>query len=457
MTGHFLESLDSVRAPGAGRRHVGQPDAAELQAGLEVLLTLAMGNHLVVPQPYAFDSWVFLRVAERVLAARARAGAVTDRPMRLHLHRADGFDDAISAMLRRVHDPRQPFHSSLFPRLVDDDPARVARWADDPASFVRSIEDDDLAGMIGLIREEFRAIPAHRTHVTGEVPGVGPRLQALLPGLRTAAGNEGGGVPGRLVDAVAELGGSSSPGFAVRSLLRSDVPWPGDHRGRAAHEILDRASHEVLVEVVDTTYNRVLVESMGDVTATFTTAVGRATTTVDTLHRAQSLALPPSAAAGVPGFQVLVRPVGTTEPAVVSGLADRLDVLLLEVFAARRDRRSPLWQSLRRLQDASDAGDLARAADALERHVDVLGEMFRDKGTVHLTDRATLMSLLGTAATSAGSLATLLAGASGLVQLLVPTAIGLASVGAVPLRRRRRVASEGRRVAEALGHFVGVE
>src|SRR3954447_12599307 len=95
----YLESLDSVRTgPGSG---VSAEDArlAELQTFLEVLMALALGREIVVPQSYAFDSGAFLHVAHRVLTARPESS--TDRPFRPHLF-GPGirvFDDAVRAML----------------------------------------------------------------------------------------------------------------------------------------------------------------------------------------------------------------------------------------------------------------------------------------------------------------------------------------------------------------------
>ena len=120
----YLESLDSVRSIPVGAATSGAADLQQLQVFSEVLMVLALGRSVVVPQSYAFDSLAFLRVAHTVLGARPRRER-PDRPFRLHLYNAHSFDAAISAMLRRVHHPERPFVSSLLPELSDLAPEEV--------------------------------------------------------------------------------------------------------------------------------------------------------------------------------------------------------------------------------------------------------------------------------------------------------------------------------------------
>ncbi|MFF4342730.1 hypothetical protein ACFY00_22705 [Kitasatospora sp. NPDC001540] len=80
-----LESLDSCRVlrprPGepAGKYAGKYAEEAHLQVFTEVLLTLALGRTVVVPQSYAFDSYAFLRTAEDQRAARAALDAHLNR------------------------------------------------------------------------------------------------------------------------------------------------------------------------------------------------------------------------------------------------------------------------------------------------------------------------------------------------------------------------------------------
>src|SRR6266516_6581485 len=92
----YLESLDSIRAPWIDRE---ERTFSDLQILLEVVLSLALGRQVVVPQPYALDSLGFLRAAGIVLRARNAARnrnehLPKDMPFRLHLYGANTFEEA---------------------------------------------------------------------------------------------------------------------------------------------------------------------------------------------------------------------------------------------------------------------------------------------------------------------------------------------------------------------------
>lgn len=62
--GRFIESLDSVRFGGKPQDY----DQRVLHAKIEVMLSLLVGQPLVIPEPYSFDSLGFLDIADEVLA-----------------------------------------------------------------------------------------------------------------------------------------------------------------------------------------------------------------------------------------------------------------------------------------------------------------------------------------------------------------------------------------------------
>jgi hypothetical protein len=93
-------------------------DDHELQIFVEVLMTLALGRDVVVPQSYAFDSTGFLSVARTVLQARNRA-AIDEHPFRIHLFGVDSFEDAIANMLSRTFDENRPFSAIYYRNCID--------------------------------------------------------------------------------------------------------------------------------------------------------------------------------------------------------------------------------------------------------------------------------------------------------------------------------------------------
>src|SRR5712692_4395824 len=105
---HYLESLDSVSSPWIGPGDLGGSadlsSARHLQIFAEVLMALALGRTVTVPQCFALDSWGFLHVASRMRAVRPVAGE-RDHPFALHLFGAETFDHAIQQMLGKVRDP----------------------------------------------------------------------------------------------------------------------------------------------------------------------------------------------------------------------------------------------------------------------------------------------------------------------------------------------------------------
>jgi hypothetical protein len=82
----YLESLHSVSAPWVGQGDPAHVDDRALtrrdQIFLDVLMTLAFGRDVAVPQSYAFDSGGLLEVATMVLKARDSAHANADHPFR---------------------------------------------------------------------------------------------------------------------------------------------------------------------------------------------------------------------------------------------------------------------------------------------------------------------------------------------------------------------------------------
>jgi hypothetical protein len=391
---HYLESLDSVRAPWPGDGARGPHDVLVL---LEVLVVLALGRDLVVPQAYALDSYSFLTVASRILRARDRIRA-DDHPFRLHLYGVDSYGEAVGAMLGRVGKLERPFFSSLFPELQDPaghglDPAVVARQASTLDRLLSSdwIGDERAEG-VELIYREFSRRPRAAAHPTRTVVTVEDVLRDVVDE-RTAVVLEARSHRGRahrevwqvLRKAITELDPYRRGTFDQRSRLRQTTAWFGDRDGRAAGDVVGGHEQlELVIEFVDTLYNRQITDSIGDIAqATFTTTTAQLDDhKLFRLAIAQDLALGCYSYRSAPGPQTMLRVSGAgpefqirtdaveTNDAVhnsIQGLLDSLDDGLGALLEARSHRgvdgraRSRFWRGLDAWEGAAAAGDVKAA------------------------------------------------------------------------------------------------
>ena len=396
MAVQYLESLDSVRTgPGSG---VSEKDArlAELQTFLEVLMALALGRDIVVPQSYAFDSGAFLRVAHRVLAARPKASE--DRPFRPHLFGPgiEDFDDAITAMLRRVHDPDRPFHSSLHPALQEMSPEQIERVVQDLDKGLPRVTGDAFSKPMRAVLEEFRFT---RPFVVPG-PGTGLRLDAVLVDLvtpRSKLSSLSAGVLGtqrevyeRIRSAVRLLDPSAPAAFGQRSRLRQDVPWPNDPEERTAAQIVGR-DLPLVVEFVDTLYNRVVADSMGRPPALYSTAATADDVQLEARYLAQELALGRPALLGSdaeeadvpPYFHVAARTSGAKRDALLVKDLEKLfeaGAEALEPLMAARSRPSSTFcKGVAELDEATAAGDRVAYEKAREKHLGHVAKLLVDQ------------------------------------------------------------------------------
>jgi len=379
----YLESLDSVRVT---RLHVvgaaPQPDSdqvrlARLQVFMEVLLALAVGRAVVVPQSYAFDSVSFLTIADQVLHARGQVAGSRDQPFRLHLFGGvTTFDEAIRAMLARVHDPVRPFHSSAMPELSLLDPSQVAAMDCDLRRLHAAL-DPEVSEPLKLVRQEFVTQPVTPVPRTGgralpealaEIARAEPRPSELA---------DEADVRALIADAVQRLGPTN---FAQRSRLRQDRPWPSDLDGRTPLELVGEERLSLVTEFVDSAYNRVVADSIGIAEATFSTDPGTDAGRQRARAVAQHLAV--SAIGDEPGlpmvgplFDVQVRPETFGDAAVrrreVEALHERgAEVLQRLLHLRAQDRQAPFWRSASALEQSLRSGEGTQ--HALDRHLSLL-------------------------------------------------------------------------------------
>lgn len=480
----YLESMDSVRmtAPGAASassgRDVQLEEMNQLQSFLEVLMTLALGRTVVVPQSYAFDSWAFLSVAERVLVARGPSTTSADRPFRLHLFGAgiESFDDAVRSMLARVHDPERPFVSSLLPGLSELDPQRLTRMSDDLESLL-GWADDRVSPSLGRVMGEFRHLQPvqarpHKPVALGQMLADLVDPASAMWQAASQMDEPSREVHATLVESVRQLDPTRPASFAQRSGLRHGAPWPGDPEGRPAREIVGGEQLALVTEFVDTLYNRVVADSIGVAPSTFSTSVALGEDLRRARMVAQRLALGTSRSGDtsepaqdeIPLFEVRLRPEALRDNAAVSAEAKRLLTLgsgeLRPLLDARSEvghgnRRSPFWESVDRLDRAVLEGEEREMNRALDAHLKHVTGLLGGRAELGMGGRRQVQLVLMTAA--GAGLPSIAASTWG-----IPVVAGLTAVGAVApgiaeflpseIRRRR----ESRRRASAWGEFVGV-
>lgn len=489
----YLQSLDSVRMPYPGRHQETDRQQAlrrlhELQVFLEVVLALALGRQVAVPQSYAFDSFSFLRIARRILEIRDRVPTARHvHPFRLHLiGDAYTFDDAINSMLARAH--RGTFVSQILPELADPvgydlDPVELRRSTRDvDALMQRPWLDGERSEALRVVRSAFRDIPA--------VPA---RPASLIP-LRQMISNfihpsTGPGWPpadqrlaevhGDLLDALRRLGP-----FDSRSGLRAAAPWPGGD-GWTVSELLGAEQAALVVEFVDTLYNLVVNDSIGVAAGTFTTTLGLGNDSLLDRLAAQRLGhafyqwlmatvpvarpthLLPVGTGDTPLFDIeLDSIVMATDPAarrpverLLAGADNALGALFEQLAAdGRHGRRSRFWVSQQRMVKALASGDRTAAEAALGKHLSRVARILgaRSADIKVIGDRIGLaLNIMNDAGAIEGTATTYVPMGAVLDRLVGSLPAGSAilhtalAVGGLAVRRHR-----ARRLAHAMGTAV---
>ena len=476
MAVQYLESLDSVRS----RRAPGEPEdaahLAELQAFFEVIAILALGREVAVPQSYAFDSAAFLRVARRVLKARELAAPHSeDRPFRPHLFgtemRTDApietFDQALSDMLWRVGNAEKPFHSSLHPKVDALGRAAAEEAALALDAHLPRLVGEKFADPLADVRKEFQV--AERLEVAEHAPRL--RLEGLLVDFmdsRSTVSLQAAALRGaqrdtyrRLRAALTKLGPEKTPeAFNQRSRLRQDVAWPNDAQKRSAAAILGPDDLPLVLEFVDTLYNRVIAASMGAPPALYSTSATSDESAGEARYLAQELALgrPPllgdDADVELPP---LFRLSEKSRSRAVNRSAGQWDDLfdtgsraLGPLLDARSRRRSPFWQSIDRIDAASSTPDRKGLDAAIDAHMDLVAELLR--GRAHVSWQSEVGMDL--AFETADTVVELSMGPEGAVSYALKGLFFAGSLAAQEGLRRVRGRGDRKQIATALGSVV---
>lgn len=493
----YLESLDSVRMPWPGPTGISDSerqrrDDHELQVFIEVLMTLALGRDVVVPQSYAFDSTGFLSVAHTVLQAR-NATAINEHPFRLHLFRANSFEDAATSILGRAFDKDHPFFSSLLPELHKPeqyglDPHHV-RWQSE--SFDRLLNSDWIgdirAQALNEIRTEFRGLPRVRANPPAAPLGLGELLTSTIEET-SPMGRAAQSLPERfrevhaeLVTAIRRLDPTRSGAFNERSRLRIPDPWPDDPDRRTPEEIVgSKSTLNLVIEFVDTLHNMIVADSIGIAPATFSTDVSVGDRILISRAIAQELAIAQyrsaayrpawlphqDASAGEseePLFEVRLNSQATVTESRTLGQLSNLRDNAVDAIAALLDARaqrggsgrarSPFWKGVDKLAAAENA---TAARKALDAHLACVASILGGQGDAGLVGKfGVQVFLTGSGATGPAIAAALWQFPSALefsaiaIGALAPT---MAKEGVQSARRWQGT----RRRAHALGRVVDV-
>jgi hypothetical protein len=490
----YLESMDSVRSrwdlEDSRRR-----DDAYAQCFIESLITLAFGLDLVVQQSVALDSYAFQRTLVDLGAAYDRVrneskGFKNSGPMpvRLHLFNTDTFANSIASNLRRMaNGADRPFKSSLYPDISDLKAKRINKMADDFSRYGRS---HDFSTVIGSDRDEMltallawfgtadkhdrrrvvEAKPDSRQVALDEAVAVLLKKRSdLMEGLKKRPDLERPSIH-QAINALRTLKKEfkkkfpkGSP-FGDRSRLHLDSPWiPG---GPSALEIVGSVDTLRLVrEMINTLYNRVVVQSIGVASASYTTDIGAADQTEDELA-IQDLALrafesakgydPWTAEVQHEDGSPLALKVELRGGEAFDNLRQRFgDAQAVDSFAAvLRARHDPTWtKSFIDLDRWSRFESEKKFEEAIDAHVAMLASVLRGACKVERTStskvRFTIVSLGTTYATE------FIDNLAAEVDLRLAGLFGLATATSVEAIRLLRARQGVRAVKESLGQFVG--
>jgi hypothetical protein len=277
MSVQYLEALDSVRQPWHDGRRTTAQRLDQIHADMTAVASLAVGRAIVLPEPFALDSWVGMELVNKVAAARASNS--THSLIEFHTIRKRSLEEALDVNLRRAADHADPYVSSMFP----DEPLRYLSPGEPSLNSDRRAQL--LRAVLGEYRQVGRPWPAKPIL---SAPSLADLLVAFAAGEQEPDGTGDLAHTERSLRrtirklATAHSGEIDTLPLNARSWLRTNLPWPNDQDGRSASEIVRATELAELIEFLDTAYNLKVASSMGQVPFTASTdlvkdkAVGRA-------------------------------------------------------------------------------------------------------------------------------------------------------------------------------------
>jgi len=496
---HFLESMDPIRATWESPDEV----VAETYSHVfvETIMSLALGRNVVVQQSAALDSYAFQQVLldfkrahDDVVLSRPRLRGKRSAPVMLHLFNADSFADSIAKSLvsmaptaaanETASGQELPFESSMYPDLRGD--MRLRSIAEE----IRSGSIDGFMHLIGSERATLfegvwewfgaarRNSPDRLEKVVEASPAPYIGVRAMLAPIldpysdfsRRLESNGYNSNPTveSLVRALRSLDKRSAVNDAFSKRSRLYGPWPWDEAGKSAEDTVGMESLTLVREVINTMYNRVIVDSIGIASASYSTAIGDPNN-VGHEFAAQQLALE--------SYDYAVRDRDRSRRTLregdqtfggshirISGLpkGPRSSVMKLfegnratEAFRALLEiREDPRWKSgVERIEQARRRKDQAAVDDAVDAHIDVIARALAGKCVFDKTSGGGIrIAVHGMGAAAVSEAAQVL---TGTFNLWLPVAAAALAAAAPQVQEGFSKHGTYRKTRAALGEMVG--
>lgn len=466
---------------------------------VETLMSLAFGRSIVVHQSAALDSYAFQQVLldfkrahDQVAGSRPGFSGRGPAPVMIHLFNADSFTESVAKILssmapatdtdRPVSAQAMPFESSMYADLSGD--MRLH-------SIAQEIRSGSVSGFMNLIGSERASLFEGVWDWFGSVRRNGPdRLEKVIralpapyvsipemlapildPGSDLFRRPEGDAYTSNptaktLIPALRQLDklATGKEAFAHRSRLYGSWPW--DEGGNTAEDIVGLESLTLVREVINTMYNRVIVNSIGIASASYSTAMGDPRD-VSSEFTAQQLALEAY------GYATRDRRGGaqpqggnTLSPTQVriSGAAEGPRASVMELFEGNRAteafravleiREDQRWKSGIALIDAArHKGDQAAIDDAVDSHVDLVARALSGKCVLDKTSGGTIrLAVQSVGAAAVSEAAQVL---TGTFNMWLPVAAAAFAAAAPRIQEGFSQHGKYKKARAALGDMVG--
>lgn len=285
---------------------------------------------------------------------------------------------------------------------------------------------------------------------------------------RRLEGNDYSPTVQALVSALRDLDkrSAANDSFANRSRLYG--PWPWDEAGKSAEDTVGLESLTLVREVINTMYNRVIVDSIGIASASYSTVMGDPDN-VGHEFAAQQLALESYDYAvrdrdrlhgtlresdhAVSGSDVRISgaPEGPRASVMKLFEGNRATEAFRAVLEIREDQR---WKSgIERIDHARHRKDQAAIDDAVDAHVDLVARALSGKCVLDKTSGGSIrLAVQGMGAAAASEAAQVL---TGTFNMWLPVAAAALAAAAPRIQEGFSQHGTYRKTRAALGEMVG--
>jgi hypothetical protein len=466
---------------------------------VETLMSLAFGRNIVVQQSAALDSYAFQQVLldfkrahDDVVRSQPRTGSRRPAPLMLHLFNADSFAESVAKSLSNMVPATAsngtpfgrslPFESSMYSDLRGK--MRLHSIADEIRSgsingFMHLVGSERAALFEGVwewfgtarrdspdrLEKVIQASPARHIGVPAMLAPILDPSSDFSRRLEGADYNSSSAVRS-LVSALRLLDQSSETRDAFANRSRLYGPWPWDEKGKSAEDTIGLESLTLVREVINTMYNRVIVDSIGIASASFSTGMSDPDN-VGNEFAAQQLALESYE------FAVRARPHGTLHASGqtasgsdvrISGAPGEPRASVMKLFEGNRAteafravleiREDQRWRSgIQRIDQARRRNDQAAIDDAVDAHVDVVARALSGKCAFDKTPGGGIrLAVQGMGAAAASEAVQVL---SGTFNLWLPVAAAALTAAAPRIQEGFSQRATYKKTRAALGEMVG--